>query len=183
MKRYISSGRLDNISNWRSREDQRLVDEANAKQSKIGQMISQVRALRPRIQEILETANAASEAGIPLGGSRGFYSEGTDPDYFEAEGIYHRVGVYPDWRLGGGPRSNGRNHYTYMGIENGGANGKYNFITDGDLVCGRYEEKPYNNVSDYPDFEYDLNKFLKGFDDFESRFYKYIDDLTGTEEI
>ena len=180
MKRYVSAGRLDNISNWKARTDAKNAADATAKEMKLAGMIDRVRALKPRIQELLETANAAREAGIALG-KTSCYQKGSDPDVFESEGICHRVGFIKRGAVSG----NGTRlepDYAYIGIDNGGANGKYDFITDGVFVGGVYEERPHNRVTDYPDFEYDLNKFLNGFDAFETRFYKYIDDLTGGEE-
>jgi len=173
MKLYINASRLDNIANWKARTDAKAVADASEKARKLEGMAERIRALKPRIQEILETANAAREAGIELG-KKGMYSRGTDPDVFETEGIYHRVGVMPNWKLG----RRGDKGYSYMGVENGGANGVYNFITDGVFVGGIHEDR-YNKVTEYPDFEYDMNKFLNNFDDYETRFYNYIDNLTG----
>ena len=170
MKKYIRTGRLDNITNWQTRESQKKVDSENARNQEVESLKQRVKALKPRIDELIETANAAQNAGIKIKNTS--MSANYYPEYaFDTDGWFHKLGFYMGYGYG--------NPIKYIGIMNGGACGNYDFLTDGNVVCGvEHGNSNGKKVPDYKNFSRDAEAFLSKFDAFEKRFYDYIDKLT-----
>ena len=92
-----------------------------------------------------------------------------------AEGIYHHVGFMARYSRVWADDSE---PVCYLGIENGGANGKWDFYTDGTEVFHMHE-KDYDHKSEVRPTKtpsiYDLEKFVREFPKFESALYAWID--------
>lgn len=159
------SKRLEKIKAYKNHIDMLEKERIDAVKIKYDLLIDKVRALKPRISELIETANECLEYGIEINKyaiNRNCYSyvQGT----FVSNGMYHRVGFI----LNSG-------HISYVGIINGGACGIYDFVTDGEKIA--YVRQNSNDTR-VPGIE-DLEKFVNGFDEFEKQFYSYIDSLGG----
>lgn len=174
-----SRSRLDKINAYRGNEEflkntaeQKIQDETEV-------LVAKIRALKPRIDELIEVGNACLANGIELDAyhhNRWFnrsddcYERGT----FVTNSISHRVGfVINSGKYDVKPLE--------LGINNGGACGCYDFRTDGARVYFVHEK----NKLDTKDASYklsDLRAFLNKFDDFESAFYDYVDKVVEKQQ-
>ena len=107
-----------------------------------------------RIQELIETANACVEHGVPICHS---YINGRnyDDDYFRTDGCSHILGFE-------------FNHchpspITRIGKEGGGYD-HYNVFTDGKTITATGDDRLWA-----------LERFVEKFDEFETKFYAYVD--------
>lgn len=92
-----------------------------------------------------------------------------------AEGIYHHVGFMAKYSR---VWDNDSKPVCYLGIENGGYNGKWDFYTDGTNVFHMHERDDFHNSDVRPiktPSIYDLEKFIREFPKFESALYAWID--------
>ena len=123
-----------------------------------------IRELFDRIQDILALANACdtNKIKMPKDGRRYGYEYS-----FVAEGLHHRTGLI---------RCDGE--YKYVGIENGGACGEFDFRTDGNQCYAVHES---NQGIKRKARIYDMQKFLEDFPVFEEAFLKWIDNMGGAE--
>lgn len=171
--------RLDRINAYKGNEEFLKATAEQKVQDETIALVAQIRALKPRIDELLEVGNACLENGIELDAyhhNRGFnrsedcYERGT----FVTNSISHRVGfVINAGKYDVKPLE--------LGINNGGACGCYDFRTDGARVYFVHEK----NKLDTKDASYklsDLRAFLNKFDDFESSFYSYIDKVVEKQQ-
>ena len=101
------------------------------------------------------------------------YGSGYDTYDFCADGFYHHVGFMEckkgHWYRG----ENKYNKIKYLGIDNGGACGVYDFYTNGDVTFFKHEET--GEVKEA--YLGNMKEFLNEFDKFEAAFYKWIDSL------
>lgn len=140
--------------------------------------LRKVEELTERIEAIIILANKCIEEGIRFPSSsqtEGFgYGKGYNSYSFFADGIYHHVGLMDCqrgwWREGESPYKKVR----YLGIENGGWYGVYDFYTNGTTTFYKHEENGEVKNADLRD----IKAFLNEFDDFEIAFYKWIDSLS-----
>ena len=150
--------RIDEIKAFAMRKE----EEQNAKEIALSEKIedykSQIRALKPRIDELIETANVCLANGIKLHNQYWEYK-----DKLCTDKCSHIVGFVLKWY--------GETKVYLLGIDGGGCCGKYDFRTDGDKI---YEEHEDTRERIEPTI-YHLEKFLNGFDAFESKFYAYVD--------
>ena len=121
---------------------------------------TKIRALEPRIDELLEVGNACVKNNIPLEGSAWGGHEGYDTHQFITNRWSHLVGFVD--------RKNG---FAYLGIDAGGACGKYDFRTNGIDIYDVHEETKEKIAPSL----YHMVKFLEKFDEFEKEFYAYVD--------
>ena len=126
-------------------------------------LVDEIRMYFEQIQNIITLANACDVNGIkmPKDGKRYGYEYS-----FVAEGIYHHVGLIR-------PNATDR-EYRYIGIENGGACGKYDFWTDGNRCYAVHED---NRTIKREARIYDMKKFLEEFPQFEKAFLAWIDNM------
>lgn len=173
----VLENRLNIIKNKAERDRQEKIAREREEEKRIDDLIDQVNSMEDRIQDIINLANACIKSKISIP-RKGYYYGNYDsgkkygyPHEFVAEGIRHHVGLIVDAR-----EYDVLNHnysIKYIGINNGGANGKYDFHTDGHYVYHVHED---NNSIKRPT-EYDLEKFLKEFPEFEKGFLNWIDSL------
>lgn len=135
-------------------EEERIIKETH-------DCLEQLKALAPRIQDILKIAKYAEDNGISLSGKERWGGhEGYDTGLFYSNGWSHLVGL-----KGKGGQ--------WMGITKGGACGCIDFYTNGEETYG-YDTSAKHKVR--PSLS-DMKHFLNRFDDFETAFYDYIDNL------
>lgn len=156
--------------------DQRCKDNAEKKRAleneKKTQLEERIRSLYPRINELIETANACIAHGIEINA----YGKNHSSDYdkstkgtFVTNYISHRIGFVME-------HSKCKTIYE-MGINAGGYCGEWNFRTDGENVIERHE----NGDRIRPATIRYMERFINEFDEFERDFYGYIDGITNQE--
>ena len=145
--------------------------KANELQQEVDEVKAALRALAPRLNDLMACAKELWRNNIPLGKVTGSNWLEYDVE-FMSECIHHRIGFM------GAPGPGGDLHREPVGfgIAGGGCCGKSLFIeTDGELYSGT---KDYYLHDFHDKSELDKGrKFLAGFDDFERRFYEYVDSL------
>ncbi len=151
--------RLDRINAYKSNEAFLKATAEQKLQFETQDLIEQIQALKPRIDELIVTGNACKENGIEMTGQAFGGHEGYDTHQFYTNCWSHLVGFV-------GTRDS---KITLLGIDAGGACGNWNFRTDGDKVYSVYGKETQGPSVD------DMKKFLKKFDEFESSFYAYVD--------
>lgn len=158
------STRLERLGAYKANEkmladaaEQKRLDEASG-------LVQQIQALKPRIDELLAVGNACLESGIPMDGSDQYGNEGYNTHQFFTNSWSHLVGF-----VGNGPNNAGG--IEYLGINAGGACGKWNFRTNGVDIF----EQSGTEVQG-PQIGH-MKRFVKEFDEFESAFYAYVDKM------
>ena len=135
------------------------------KQRMTNALISEIRTLKPRIDELLVTGNACMQSGIELTGKAWGGHEGYDTHQFITNGWSHLLGFVQERD----PNTRQYLPFSKLGIMGGGAC-RFNLETDGVKV----------NVTG--DTIYILNRFIKEFDSFESELYSYIDQTLAKQQ-
>lgn len=153
--------RIDNIANFAQRREEEKVAKEVALQQKIEDYKAQIRALKPRIDELLEVGNACLEHNIPLTGEAWGGHQGYDTHQFITNSWSHLLGFVSEVDQ----NTRERLPFTKLGIYGGGAC-NYHLTTDGVTIDVRQ------------DIAFVLKKFVDNFDTFESEFYKYVDEVT-----
>lgn len=159
--------RIDNIKKYAEQELNNAKNIAIQEQHTRETLIAQIQALKPRIAELIETAQACVENGIYLFGN----------ENSRTGNVWHKIGFIADhtYHKTGFLRSaDEKKEFVCMGILAGGACGNWNFATDGDVVRDYYRDETQE-----PSLEH-LQQFVDEFDDFEETFYAYVDKITGS---
>lgn len=151
--------RIDDIKAFAQRRDYEQLQKEKEREEKASRLIGIILNLRGRIGELLDTATACLKNGIKIS----CYSD-KDKD-FVADSISHRIGFFMVFPTD-------KQVYTLC-IKGGGCCGQYDFYTDGIKV---YEKHRDNNELKTPSI-YFMEKFVNGFDEFERRFYEYVDSV------
>lgn len=162
-----TNNRLDALRAYKDNEAtiKRAAEEQT--QNKINSLISQIQTLKPRIDELIATGNACLQSNIPLTGQAFGLREGYDTNQFFTNSWSHLVGFV------GNPHRQSC-HIEFLGINAGGACGSYDFRTDGEHVFSVHENNPGDIVA--PSIG-DMKRFLNRFEEFESAFYAYVDQV------
>lgn len=147
--------------------------EKALEEQRYAEALRKIEELTPRIADLITLANKCIELGIsfPSPKETKNFGYGTGSYSFIADGFYHHVGFMHT-----------RHHdspVTYMGIDEGGACGVWDFFTNGKDTLLRHESDPTREKD--PEYWY-MENFLKEFDSFESAFYKWIDSLAPVPE-
>ncbi len=164
--------RLSKIKEYR--ENETLIAENKAKKEEnIRQiLISHIASLSSRIAELIETGNACLQNNIELDKyhsvSRSYdsYEKGT----FVANGITHQLGFITK------RSESNKCVITSIGIINGGACGNTDLLVKEDLITGI----TVGPKSCEPRIR-DMERFLEQFEEFETTFYAYVDQIVGTK--
>lgn len=155
---------LNELKNMIDQKNQKEMDEAAVERIAIAARksigIMNIKALRPRIADLIELGNYAKDNGIKLEGHSWGGHEGYDTHQFCTNSWSHLVGFVLDKEI------------TCLGIDNGGACGPIDFRTDGVDVWGENNKVscPTRMIPCLEDIEY----FLRKFDEFEESFINYI---------
>ncbi len=161
--------RIDNIKKYAEQQKINAENKEIQEQQTRETLIAQVKGLKPRITELLETANACFENNLRIGwegDAKKIYGK-WDVCGFTADSTYHRVGFIVT-------HSNDKKTTANIGILAGGAWGEWNFATNGDDVVA------YNSKEFKEPLTAHLKQFVEDFDDFEEYFYAYVDKITGS---
>lgn len=137
--------------------------------------LKQIQELKPRIDALLTIVNKCIEEDVhlPVVTSTYGYGKGYRSYNFCADGIYHHVGFMDCKR---GWWKEGESQYKsveYLGIDEGGSCGVWDFYTNGTETFLKHETD--GTIKD-PEL-YHMESFLKEFDLFEEAFYKWIDSM------
>lgn len=149
---------LEKIKKVKARKD----DEARQKEESYQAAISQVEALTPRIERILKLANVLKENDIEI---KSFSKES-----ILADGYYHEVGLM----------RTKDNKFEYIGRYSGGACGRDDLYTNGKKTFCCDNDWEYHDITKaekYRASEYAMGRLIEDFDEFEKKFYKFIEDL------
>lgn len=165
---------------------QKIVNaELAKKQAKFNRIKSceeKIKSLAPRISELMDIANALSANNIPIGK---LYSQTIRYNAkFISEGIDHRLGFVIEYS----PRSmhamdpTGAKVIGFGIIGGGWYGGNLVIGKDGDIIKGglEFDESMIHLKDDEPYKYVELEKMervIKGFDEFERRFFEYVDNL------
>lgn len=153
--------RIDNIANFAQKKEEEKVAKEMAKLNRIEEYKEKIRALKPRINELLAVGNACLEHNIELEGQAWGGHEGYDTHQFISNSWSHLVGFIKEYDK----TTRKPLPFTKVGEIGGGAC-HYNLITDG------------VNIDVSGDVEWVLKDFLTDFDKFEMEFYNYVDKVT-----
>lgn len=124
-------------------------------ESEYEECIQKIKALRERITDLLKVANYAMDNGISLKYGDVLYGNYDNGDFF-SNFWSHRLGLMDN---------------THLGYRAGGACGDIDFYTNGDDIYGYHTTKK-ERVS--PKMHH-MKNFINCFDEFEKKFYEYID--------
>ena len=150
-----------------------MVADANAEEERKKDIIKKyeqdIKALAPRVAELMTIAIELMNNNIPLGkktkGSIGYKEE------FVTEGINHRLGFYFTYE-------NRKKYLVGVGIIGGGCDGLDIAVNENGTMVKHpdpyYQSCQYFGYNDYCN---KCSRFLKNFDDFEKRVNDYVDNL------
>lgn len=159
--------RLRNIQTKAKRDAAAKAAAENAEKAERNELIRQIKDMYERITDLIALANACIDNGIEIPQGEGTHKRAGEhwgyPYEFIAEGFYHHTGFIKKGRT-----------IDFIGIENGGACGAFDFWTDG-LFVG-YVHEQNKNIKREPSI-YDLQKFLREFPQFEEAFLKFVDEM------
>lgn len=152
-------------------------DKQTEEEKRTADALAKIGELTPRIQALIALGNKCIEQGVAFPASsetvKFGYGHGYNSYSFLADGFYHHLG-FMDVN-----RNRKQNTIKYLGIDEGGACGSWDFYTNGEETFLRHEQdKDRKKEPKYPYIE----SFLKEFDTFETAFYKWIDSLASTPE-
>lgn len=165
------SGRLAKIAAKAKKDREEQQKKEREKKQALDDAMDAVQKLAPRINMLLELANACKKEGIqfPTNTKKYGYGEydGRRGYNFFADGIEHHVGFMGH---------NGDKEIEYIGIYNGGYNGPYDFYVNRFGWCGQIASGTNPNTGlDIADKIEHFQKFLAEFDAFEAAFNNWID--------
>lgn len=140
------------------------------KEATLKDRVAKIKNLKPRIDKLIELANACLENDIDInkccssGWCRGYdnYQDGT----FVTNGISHHLGFLPPLD----------NIIYEIGIIAGGCCGPWDLHTNGTYVTFVNQENDDERDSEEKDIS-TLEKLLNDFEKFETAFYKYVDQI------
>ena len=166
-EKLSSNPRLASLRDYSKNEETLRIAAKRQQDEKRASLILKIRALAPRIDELIATGNACLQSKIPMTGQAFGIREGYDTNQFFTNSWSHLVGFV------GNPHLQPC-HIEFLGINAGGACGVYNFRTNGVDVFSVHEKKPDDTI---PPSIGDMERFLNSFEDFESSFYAYVDSV------
>ena len=160
--------RMNIIKNKAERDKEKELKAEKQKQDELINAIQQIQVLKNRIDDLLTLVNQCKECGIKLPNliETQRYGYGDGRYGFFADRFTHHVGFI-----------NNKKQIKYIGIDNGGACGLYDFCTNGDEIFLKHEgDGTISTIK--PVKIYYIKEFLREFDQFEAAFYQWIDSLS-----
>lgn len=158
---------LNKIENYKNATAERAEQERIAAEHHRQRLLDQIQVMEPDITHLVQVANAAREAGIPI------HVEFPDTNFtyengdFMTDAMTHKVGFVLNSRI--------NEQIIGVGFEGGGYCGQYDFYTDGQAIF----DKNRDNRRDREASTEHLEKFINMFPEFEKAFYNYIEKVTG----
>lgn len=157
--------RIDNIKNFAQKKELEEKNKKELKQKNIERYKQNIKELKPRIDELIEVGNACLQYNIPLTGKAFGGRESYETNQFITNGWSHLLGFVTEIN----PINNSK-YFDKLGIFGGGAC-NYNLTTNGEKI------EVSGNI------EYVLTRFIEEFDEFEIKFYEYVDKITNNQEV
>ena len=159
--------RINGFATATARKEQ---EAREAKVAHIFALLTKVESFAPRMRELMKVARSLRANRIPLGKYNSYRQ--TAPE-FVSDGIDHRVGFIvnsnPFW-------NQSTLNPVGFGVIGGGACGNdVQFNEDGKL-CEVYKDNGMPGPWTDGDIR-NLERFVGGFDEFERKFYEYVDNL------
>ena len=161
---------LNKIENYKNATAERAEQERIAAEHHRQRLLDQIQVMEPDITHLVQVANAAREAGIPI------HVEFPDTNFtyengdFMTDAMTHKVGFVPNSLIS--------REIIGVGFEGGGCCGRYDFFTDGVAI---YDRNRDNGFSREATTEH-LEKFINMFPEFERAFYDYVEKVTKYKE-
>lgn len=134
----------------------------------IGDLANGIRALTPRIKELMTVGMALLTNHIPFGRVGGFLN---NDEEFITNGITHELGFFFE-------RAKDNSPLLGIGIEGGGCCGHDLVVNaEGEFVKNIDPYAKGYNYNGYYDYCIKYKQFIKDFDEFEKKVYQYVDNL------
>ena len=133
-----------------------------------------IKAMAPRIANLLDLANACVKNGVEPYKAESGVTVGSTTNRLEADGFFHWLGFncYFNHTM----RS--KEEITELAIINGGACGNTDLRVGRNGIAKGYIEKSYYHDGGYTEPRTrDMEKFLKQFDEFEEMVLNFVDNL------
>lgn len=157
--------RIEKIRKYREKKDAENLALEKSKQAEAEALEARIRGLKPRIEELIATANACRENGIDIN-KYGKTLKARDDDYlgtFITNSESHRLGfVDVPYEC----------EILWMGINGGKEDSDFHFRTNGNKIINTDN----NNFLFEPSIDY-MTIFLRDFSIFEEAFYEYVDSI------
>ena len=134
----------------------------------IGDLANGIKALTPRIKELITVGVALLANNIPFGKVSGGWEAHEE---FITNGITHELGFFFKFAKDNSPLLG-------IGIKGGGCDGHDLAVNaDGEFVININPYKKGYNYDGYYDYCRKYKQFIKDFDEFEKKVYQYVDNL------
>lgn len=162
-----TTDRINKIAERRKILDaqQRAIERAKIKT--IGDLAKDIRALAPRIKELIAVGEALLENKIPFGNRVGFWHD----EEFITNGITHELGFFFKFGKDNSPLLG-------IGIKGGGCEGHDLAVNaNGEFVKAIDPNARGYNYDGYYDYCRKYKQFIRDFDEFESKVYQYVENL------
>lgn len=151
-----------------------MIADANAEEERKKSIIKKyeqdIKALAPRVAELIAIAIELMKNDIPLGVRKSSIT-GTPKDDLVTDGIDHKLGFYFSYE-------GGKTRFVGVGISGGGCDGRDIAVNENGTMVKHpdpyYQSYRYFGYNDYCD---KCSRFLKNFDDFEKRVNDFVDNL------
>ena len=171
--------RLEKIRAKRASLDAEALAREEKKAKAIAHCTSAIKRLATRLTAMMVLADEMVKNRISFGGTN--YIHGLSfGDNFETNGITHNIGFVFEYPKGRGMDINYRMRVIGIGIEGGGCCGNDIVIDrNGDIVINPLDHVIgcWTKENAFHDFSNKVTQFLNGFDEFEKKFYDYVDNL------
>lgn len=150
----VAEQRLDAIAAFAQRRDAEIVAKKKQAENREEFLKQTILGWSDRIQQLIDTANACISYGIPICHD---YINGRnyDDNYFRTDGCSHILGFEFN--------PHHPSTITRIGKEGGGYD-HYNVYTDGKTITATGDDRLWA-----------LERFVEKFDEFETKFYAYVD--------
>lgn len=161
----IKTEMMAKIANAREKATNEEEAKRNQFLAKCAAVRKRFRALAPRIKDLIEVAQEMQRNGFTLGKMKGYPTAFPE---FETDWWYHKLGFFCTLK---NTRPRQRVNAYAIGFMGGGACGR-DFIVneDGEVLDGIYEKEGTWKLPE-------IKRFFEQFDDFERRFYAYVESL------
>lgn len=158
---------LNKIKKYKEQTAQKAEQKRIAAEHHRQNLIDQIRVMKPDIDNLIDVAKAAQEAGISLKVRKQFVDTTYENGDFFTDAGTHKVGFVPLMYMYDSPYG--------VGFEGGGCCGNYDFFTDGLVICDRNRNTKHDKEASTEHLE----RFIEKFPEFEKAFYDYIEKVTG----
>lgn len=163
-----TTDRINKIVERRKILDEQQIAIECGKIKTIGDLANGIKALTPRIKELITVGVALLANNIPFGKVGGRLGEDEE---FITNGITHKLGFFFKYAKDNSPLLG-------IGIKGGGCDGHDLAVNaDGEVIININPYAKVYNYDGYYDYCRKYKQFIKDFDEFESKVYQYVENL------